>query len=128
MDDEAIAGFWSAYQRFDSINNLISTLATQNPDIAQVVKVGTTYEGRELNLIKIGINSDDKKPVVFIEGGIHAREWISPATVTYFAQYLVNGYNSKDADVLSVLNQFDIHILPSLNADGYEYSQTTVSS
>ena len=29
------------------------------------------------------------KPMVFIEGGIHAREWISPATVTFIIHELV---------------------------------------
>ena len=30
-----------------------------------------------------------QKPTIFIEGGIHAREWISPATVTLFIHELV---------------------------------------
>ena len=29
------------------------------------------------------------KPAIFIEGGIHAREWISPATVTFIIRELV---------------------------------------
>lgn len=31
----------------------------------------------------------EPKPVVYFEGGIHAREWISPATVMYFTAKVI---------------------------------------
>ena len=32
-----------------------------------------------------------EKPVIFIDGGIHAREWISPASIMYFIRQV--GFN-----------------------------------
>ena len=37
------------------------------------------------------------KPAVWIDGGIHAREWISPATVTWMLNELVE--NPENADI-----------------------------
>jgi murein tripeptide amidase MpaA len=45
--------------------------------------------------------------------GIHAREWISPATVSYFIQQLVEvPANAK------LLQNVDWYIMPVMNPDG----------
>jgi len=50
---------------------------------------------------------------MWIDGGIHAREWISPAAVTYIIDFLVE--NSENLET-------DYYILPVVNPDGYEYT------
>ena len=62
------------------------------------------------------------KPAIFLEGGIHAREWISPATVTFIIRELVT--NPAHAELL---HMYDWIIVPITNPDGYEYSHTKVS-
>lgn len=81
----------------------------------------TTYERRKMWLIKIG-SSGVNKPVILIDGGIHAREWISPAVVLYIIHQLVE--NSKNRHLIESV---DWYIIPSLNPDGYEYTHTHVS-
>jgi len=51
--------------------------------------------------------------------GIHAREWISPATVTYLVKQLVTDRNYEE-----LLDKMDILLLPVVNPDGYEFSHT----
>ena len=49
-----------------------------------------------------------------ITPGIHAREWISPATVTYVMNELItNPQHGR------LLNMFDFFILPVTNPDGW---------
>lgn len=122
---EAIAGFWNTYQRYDTHLSLINALVQQNPTIVSRVNIGTSYQGRTLAAARIGSNQNANKPVIWIEGGIHAREWISPATVSYFAQQLVDRYNANNAVVRDLLAYFDFYIVFVLNADGYEYTHTT---
>ena len=50
----------------------------------------------------------------FIIEGIHAREWISPATTTYIIKELVE--NSRQNQEL--IDFFDFYILPVANPDG----------
>ena len=40
----------------------------------------------------------------------------------YFLFSLIDGYNSKNATVISLLERYDFHFLPILNPDGYEFS------
>ena len=54
--------------------------------------------------------------------GIHAREWISPATVTYIINELVENFNIYK----HILDHIDIHFVPSINPDGYAYSHAEV--
>ena len=64
------------------------------------------------------------KPGIFIEGGIHAREWISPATVTY----LINEFlTSKNSLVRKLAESYDWYIVPTFNPDGYAYTHEVVS-
>lgn len=44
-------------------------------------------------------NGNPKNKAIFIDGGIHAREWISPATVTYFINNIVEKFNSESEDI-----------------------------
>ncbi|CAG5096153.1 Similar to Carboxypeptidase B (Astacus astacus) [Cotesia congregata] len=67
------------------------------------------YKGEVLRISK----GDPNVPAIWIDGGIHAREWISPASVTYIINYLV-----ENSDEL----QADYYILPVVNPDGYEYT------
>lgn len=59
--------------------------------------------------------------MVLTFAGIHAREWISPASVTYVMRELVENRDNLPMDLLDL----DFYILPVLNPDGYEYSHTT---
>ncbi len=60
---------------------------------------------------------------ILICTGIHAREWISPATIIYIAHTLLSNY-SKDPTITHIVDQFDYYILPVFNVDGYAYTWT----
>jgi len=51
--------------------------------------------------------------------GTHAREWISPATVSYIVRQLVENRANY-----TFANNVDFYILPVVNPDGYEYSRS----
>ena len=56
---------------------------------------------------------------VWVDGGIHAREWVSPAAVTYLIHRMVETEGEYD----SLLDKFTVYVLPIVNPDGYEYSR-----
>jgi murein tripeptide amidase MpaA len=84
----------------------------------KLIHIGKSSEGRDLKVVKIG-NGDANKAAVFIDGGIHAREWVSPASVTYLIHRMVETEGEYDR----LLSRFNVYILPVVNPDGYEYSR-----
>ena len=91
-------------------------------DKASYISIGTSFEGRDLFVMKIGMPDPRgvQKPVIWIDGGIHAREWISPASVMYIIHELLE----KSGHHLTMLKKYDFYIMPMMNPDGYEYTHT----
>ncbi|KAH8270236.1 hypothetical protein KR018_006102 [Drosophila ironensis] len=108
------------YYSHGEINQFIEDLAKENPSRVYVKTVGKSYEGRLMKTVTI-TNGDKRrnKNVILVDGGIHAREWISPAAVVYLIGQLVDNLE-QNADLLQ---DYDWVILPVVNPDGYEYTQ-----
>ncbi|MBW3935399.1 M14 family zinc carboxypeptidase, partial [Neisseria meningitidis] len=83
-----------------------------------------TYEGRPMTLLKLGKMSSSTKPAIFMDCGIHAREWISPAFCQWFVMEALSTYGT-DAQMTSLLDQMDVFVLPVFNIDGYDYTHKT---
>lgn len=98
-------------------------LGADYPGLVELENIGTSLEGRDLIFAKISTDPEANNPIILIDGGIHAREWIAPAVVLYTLQQLVeNEANS------GLLEGIDWYLLPVLNPDGYEFTHTTVST
>ncbi|KAG8180463.1 hypothetical protein JTE90_001996 [Oedothorax gibbosus] len=117
--------FFSGYKQLEEIYKFVDQLAERHPNITSVFSIGESAEGRQLKVIKIGSKSTSvvAKPAIWIDGGIHAREWISPATVAYIAHSLASEYDASD-DTRQLVDHFDWYVLPVLNPDGYVYSHS----
>ncbi|CAB3384918.1 Hypothetical predicted protein [Cloeon dipterum] len=111
---------WNEYHRYDTIHALLLYYANEYPDTCTLYTIGKTVEDRDIQLLKISSGGEENKPAVFIDGGMHAREWISPAVVTYIIKELVE----RRGKYRSFINDVDFHVLPIVNVDGYEYSHT----
>ncbi len=74
--------------------------------------VGTTFQGRTIPYVTIGTGR-----TVFLECGIHSREWVSTASCLWMMNALIN-----DASLAYLTNKFKFIIVPTLNADGYVYT------
>ncbi|KAH8251142.1 hypothetical protein KR038_009321 [Drosophila bunnanda] len=111
---------WQAYHRLEDIHGFIDYMAKTYPDICSTEVIGYSVEKRPLKILKIS-NGNARNPGVWIDGGMHAREWISPATVTFIANQLVEGWE----DLPEHMRSINWYIHPVANPDGYEYSHTT---
>eukprot|EP00095_Tigriopus_kingsejongensis_P007296 maker-scaffold313_size211302-snap-gene-1.26 protein:Tk07296 transcript:maker-scaffold313_size211302-snap-gene-1.26-mRNA-1 annotation:"carboxypeptidase b" len=111
---------WNDYYRFDAISEFVDEMAASN-EFVSVQSIGKSFEGRDTKVLSI-TKAGPGAPNVFFETGMHAREWIGPAVVTYTIKELL-----ENPDMYSdYLDNLNLHFLPVANPDGYEYTFTGV--
>ncbi|CAH1244606.1 CPA4 [Branchiostoma lanceolatum] len=120
-DDKVDEFNFARYHPYDEILQYLTDTAGRYPNLATVVNVAHTFEGRPVLAMKIGVAKSTPKRAVWMDAGLHPREWIAPATALYFIHQLVTRYG-RDQTVTDLLEKLDWYIAPVINADGYIYS------
>ncbi|CAL4161949.1 unnamed protein product, partial [Meganyctiphanes norvegica] len=114
MNEKFLDSLKKIFKSGGQMNNIKSD--SLNERILQTKLISTS---KQITKTKLEMEKKKKKkPVIMIEAGAHAREWISPAVGTYIAQQLADPANS---DLLKYATWV---VVPLLNPDGYEYSHT----
>lgn len=108
------------YHRMEVIHDYLKQISESYPSLTELVELTKSGEGRSVYMLKIGKNIGNSSAVIFVEGGIHAREWIGPPVVLYIIQELLENVENSN-----MIDTVEWHIVPLLNVDGYEYSHTT---
>ncbi len=76
---------------------------------------------QQVQAIRIGAHRDGSKTGVFLYCQEHAREWVVPLVCLETAERLVRNY-ATDPETKAFVDNLDIFILPSVNADGADYT------
>ncbi|CAJ0574060.1 unnamed protein product, partial [Mesorhabditis spiculigera] len=115
------------YHSYETILKYLDDVANAYPAIARTFIAGTSAEGRPIKGIKIGnpINSATKRSV-WIDGGIHAREWAAVHTVLWFVNQLISTYET-DSETRQFVDGLQFYLLPVVNPDGYEFSRDDIT-
>jgi carboxypeptidase T len=98
------------------------------PAIAQKLTIGTSYEGRDMPLIKISDNVavDEPEPEILFNAHQHAREHLTVEMARYIMHLLIDNYGT-DARIANLVNSREFWIVPDMNPDGGEYDIATGS-
>ncbi|CAD5118254.1 DgyrCDS6977 [Dimorphilus gyrociliatus] len=91
--------------------------------LCRIQTIGKSYEGRDLKVFNIGNEPGKIKRSIWIDAGIHAREWISHATALFIIDRLVDEFGN-DPEIDDMIRTYDWYILPIVNPDGYEFTWT----
>lgn len=132
VTESTIPGF-NSYRTVEETFADLSAIATANPDLADWVDIGDSYDkateggapGYDIFSLELGNKATDglyEKPVLFVQGSIHAREYTTAELVTRFAEELTSGYGT-DADLTWLLDYVDIRIVPYVNPDGRKFAE-----
>jgi len=118
------------YRMIEDYYAELKKLAQDHPAIVRPVTLPKkSFQGREQVGVEISSNvhaADDQKPVSFIMGMHHAREWPAAETPLEFALYLAKGYGG-DKVITDLLNRTRVVIVPLINPDGFVASRTSFS-
>uniref|UniRef100_A0A8D2Q6U2 Peptidase M14 domain-containing protein n=1 Tax=Varanus komodoensis TaxID=61221 RepID=A0A8D2Q6U2_VARKO len=109
---------YTRYNEWEKIASWTEKMATNYPKLVSRIQIGKTYEERPMYLLKSG-----KKKVIFMDCGIHAREWISSAFCQWFVMQAVRTYGN-DKVMTKLLDNLNFYVVPVLNIDGYIWTWT----
>ncbi|XP_075995119.1 carboxypeptidase B2 [Genypterus blacodes] len=124
-DPRSGTSFYERYHSLEDIYDWINRTTQEHSDRVKAVLLGSSYEKRPLYALKLSVDhSQKKKKALWLDCGIHAREWISPAFCLWFVQYALSSYQ-QNADITHILDSMDVYVLPVLNPDGYKFTWTT---
>ena len=115
------------YNDYETIKAELEKLEENNPDIADLMVLGQTWEGRDILAMRVTDNPDTDEagePDILIMGGHHAKELPSVEVPMYILKFLIGNYSSN-ISVKNLVNSRDIWFVPLVNPDGREYNLST---
>jgi Zinc carboxypeptidase len=125
---QAESGFnvWRSWDEPGGIRDEMIEVADDNPQLAKLVKLGTTLQGRDILAIKLTQNArraaDGSRPAVLYSSTQHAREWISTEVNRRLMQWYVEGWRTNDREIRKLLAETELWFVLVANPDGYEYT------
>ncbi|NWR95600.1 CBPA1 Carboxypeptidase, partial [Furnarius figulus] len=114
---------YEAYHTLGEIYAFMDMLVAENPNLVSKLEIGRSTENRPLYVLKFSTGGT-KRPAVWIDTGIHSREWVTQASGVWFAKKIVDDHANKEG-VASILDTMDIFLEIVTNPDGFAYTQST---
>ncbi|XP_011943454.1 PREDICTED: carboxypeptidase A5 isoform X2 [Cercocebus atys] len=70
---------YSSYHTLEEIYSWIDNFVTEHSDIVSKIQIGNSFENRSILVLKFSTGGS-QHPAIWIDTGIHSREWITHAT------------------------------------------------
>lgn len=113
--------FYQTYQELNVIERRMDALVSSS-DFATGFTIGRSEEGRDIRGYTLTSSRGGNKLVAAYHCGIHSREWLPIPFCLWLGEKLVEGYAEGETQATTILDNYEIHIIPVLNPDGYVYT------
>ncbi len=132
--DSGIPGF-PCYRTVEETFNTAQQLTVDYPQLATWIDIGDSWDkttpggpsGYDLMVLRLTKGEIvGTKPVLYVFGSIHAREYAAAELATRFAEYLVTNYD-VDPDITWLLDYHEIHLVLQANPDGRKMAEAGIS-
>ncbi|XP_051508859.1 carboxypeptidase Z-like [Myxocyprinus asiaticus] len=129
--EEPLTTIKFTYHSNTQMFNILKKTAAHCAHISRTYSIGKSVEGKDLLVIEFSSNPGEHEllePEVRYIGNIHGNEAMGRELLIYLAQYLCSEYLLGNSRIQTLINTTRIHILPSMNPDGYELASAEVQS
>lgn len=128
---ESISGY-PCYRTVEESLASAQALVAQHGAIAELVDIGDSWkkqqnaaQGYDLWVLRLTNRSiPGIKPVHYLQGGLHAREYVTSETVLRYGEWLAAQYD-VNPDVTWILDHQEVHILFHANPDGRKVAEVS---
>jgi hypothetical protein len=116
------AADYSRYHNYEEMSAALRDLAKTHANLAKLVEVAKTREGRTVWAIEIANPAGTpvaERPALMIAANLEGDQLIGSELALFVAEHLLTSY-AKDPTVKSRLDSHAFYIVPRVNADGAE--------
>ncbi|XP_037920514.1 carboxypeptidase M isoform X2 [Hermetia illucens] len=113
------------YHNHDEMTRFLRATSARHPNLTALYSIGKSIQGRDLWVMVVSSSPYEHmigKPDVKYVGNIHGNEPVGRELLLHLIEYFVTNYHT-DPYVKWLLDNTRIHILPSMNPDGYAVSK-----
>lgn len=118
------------HHSYKDMRQLMKAVNEDCPTITRTYSLGKSSRGLKIYAMEISDNPGEHElgePEFRYTAGIHGNEALGRELLLLLMQYLCRQYREGDPRVRSLVHDTRIHLVPSLNPDGYEVAAQTGS-
>ncbi|XP_039200452.1 carboxypeptidase M isoform X4 [Crotalus tigris] len=112
------------YHHTNELEAFLKEMQKNYPAIAHLYSIGKSVQGRDLWVLALGRSPTQHKigiPEFKYVGNMHGNEALGRELLLHLIKYLVES-DQRDPVITKLINHTRIHIMPSMNPDGFEAS------
>jgi predicted deacylase len=121
---------YACYRTVEETYAAAEAMVAARPTLAEWIDIGDSWRkqqnlpgGWDLRVLRITNRAiAGPKPVLYVQGALHAREYVTAETVLRFGEQLLGAYGS-DPDATWIIDHHDVHLLPVANPDGRKVAE-----
>lgn len=115
------------YHSNQEIKEYLLHVSAANADITHLYSVGRSVRGQELWVLALGVSPAQHTvgvPEFKYVGNMHGNEVLGRVLLLHLIEDLVRGYRDNETWSQQLLNSTRIHVMPTMNPDGFDSSDT----
>ncbi|XP_054878041.1 carboxypeptidase M [Poeciliopsis prolifica] len=115
------------YHNNREMEQYLVQVSADNPNITHLYSIGKSVKGQQLWVLALGLRPRRHAvgvPEFKYVANMHGNEVVGRVLLLQLIAELVRGYRDKESWSLQLLNSTRIHILPTMNPDGFDEADT----